>query len=244
MKVLIADPHALTRAALAAVVSAALPDVEVDTFETGDLAATLQALRDDRGIELVFVEPALPDATGLDALAAIRAAQPHLPVVVVSEQADFAFAQSAMRAGARAIVSKRWHLDRLRAAVRLVLVGGSFAPVEAMARAAVPVDLRVREAAGRGEAALRQLRLTPRQREVLAMLAEGAPNKVICRELRLAENTVKAHTSAIYRALAVRNRTQALAALMRLGITGEMLLADVTPAFAPAPYRDARETAG
>jgi DNA-binding NarL/FixJ family response regulator len=225
MKVLIADAQSLTRAALAAVVAAALPDIEVETVEACDLSATLQTLAEDRSIALLFIDPSLPDARGLHALDLVRRSYADVPFVVVSDSSDAEFQDAVMQAGARAIVSKRWHLDRFRAAVRLVLVGGAFAPIEALTRHARDERTRPRESMPRGEAALRRLRLTPRQREVLAMLAEGVPNKLICRELRLAENTVKAHTSAIYRALGVANRTQALAALVRLGITGEMLLA-------------------
>jgi DNA-binding NarL/FixJ family response regulator len=225
MKILIADAQSLTRAALAAVAVAALPDVEVETVEACDLAGTLDVLAEDRSIALVFLDPALPDARGLRALELVRRSFAGVPVVVVTDQGDPAFAQAVMQAGARAIVSKRWHLDRFRAAVRLVLVGGAFAPLEAVSRDPMAYREPAREATPQGDAALKRLRLTPRQREVLAMLAEGCPNKTICRELQLAENTVKAHTSAIYRALGVSNRTQALAALVRLGITTEMLVA-------------------
>jgi DNA-binding NarL/FixJ family response regulator len=227
MKVLIADAQSLTRAALAAVVAAALPDVEVETVEACDLAATLAALAEDRSIALVFLDPALPDSRGLRALDLVRRSYADVPVVVVSDSSDALFGQAVMQAGARAIVSKRWHLDRFRAAVRLVLVGGAFAPIEAVTRDARDERASPREATLHGETALRRLRLTPRQREVLAMLAEGCPNKAICRELGLAENTVKAHTSAIYRALGVANRTQALAVLVRLGITVDMLQAQL-----------------
>jgi DNA-binding NarL/FixJ family response regulator len=63
-----------------------------------------------------------------------------------------------------------------------------------------------------------QKRLTPRQLDVLALLVQGKPNKAICRELGLAEGTVKAHTAAIFRALRVSNRTEAGFAASRLGI--------------------------
>jgi DNA-binding NarL/FixJ family response regulator len=230
MKILIADAQSLTRAALAAVAAAALPDVEVEAVEACDLAGTLDVLAEDPSIALLFLDPALPDARGLRALELVRRSFADVPVVVVTDEGHPAFAQAVMQAGARAIVSKRWDLDRFRAAVRLVLVGGAFAPLEAVGlepgarRDRIAQREWVREATSQGDDALGRLRLTPRQREVLAMLAEGYPNKTICRELRLAENTVKAHTSAIYRALGVANRTQALAALVRLGITTEMLV--------------------
>jgi DNA-binding NarL/FixJ family response regulator len=230
MRVLITDAQPVARDALSALVARSLPGVEA--VKAGDLCTTLRLLNDDPAVELVFLDPALPDAHDLLALETLRWSHADIPVVVVSDRVEGGFVRAVMEAGARAYVSKRWQLERLRAAVRLVLVGGAFAPVEALVRRAA-LGLRYIEsevAPQVGEAALRRLRLTRRQRQVLAMLAEGSPNKVICRSLGLAENTVKAHTSAIYRALNVGNRTQALAALVRLGITVEMLLAESPPA--------------
>jgi DNA-binding NarL/FixJ family response regulator len=206
------------------VVATSLPGAE--PVKAADLCSTLRLLNDDPALELVFLDPALPDAHDLLALETLRWSHADVPVVVVSDRIDAAFSRAVMDAGARAFVSKRWRLDRLRAAVRLVLVGGAFAPIEALVRSRT-FGLRHLESGlevGHGESALRRLRLTPRQREVLALLAEGCPNKLICRRLGLAENTVKAHTSAIYRALDVANRTQALAAIVRLGISVDMLL--------------------
>jgi DNA-binding NarL/FixJ family response regulator len=62
------------------------------------------------------------------------------------------------------------------------------------------------------------LGLTGRQSEVLALLVQGKPNKIICRELGLAEGTVKIHVTAILKALGVTNRTQAVIAVSRLGM--------------------------
>jgi DNA-binding NarL/FixJ family response regulator len=71
----------------------------------------------------------------------------------------------------------------------------------------------------RGAATPRDLGLTDRQAQVLALILEGKPNKVICRELRLAEGTVKIHVAAILRALNVGTRTQAVIEAARLGLS-------------------------
>jgi DNA-binding NarL/FixJ family response regulator len=65
---------------------------------------------------------------------------------------------------------------------------------------------------------LRQLGLTDRQRDVLRLILRGLPNKLICRQLQLAEGTVKVHVSAVLRALGARNRTQAVLAANRMGL--------------------------
>lgn len=227
MKVLIADAHPLSRTALGAVIVEARPDAQLS--EAGDLNGTLRLLNADTTIDVVFIDPALPDAHDLLALETIRWSHAGTPVVVVSDRDDALFQQSVAHGGAHAFVSKRWPLHRFRATVGLALVGGAFAPIEALYVPAAEARFRRLEPATPGADALRRLRLTPRQREVLAMLAQGWPNKVICRRLGLAENTVKAHTSAIYRVLGVANRTQALAALVRLGITADTLTASQAP---------------
>jgi DNA-binding NarL/FixJ family response regulator len=67
-------------------------------------------------------------------------------------------------------------------------------------------------------ASYRDLGLTQRQAQVLALVVQGKPNKIICRELALAEGTVKIHVTAILKALDVTNRTQAVIAVGKLGL--------------------------
>jgi DNA-binding NarL/FixJ family response regulator len=96
-------------------------------------------------------------------------------------------------------------------ALRLVLSGGTYLPRQIMAapsKAAAPV-----KAAG---ARLTGLGLTPRQAEVLELLIAGKSNKAICRELHLAEGTVKTHIAAAFKALNVTSRVQAVLAVSRL----------------------------
>ena len=103
-------------------------------------------------------------------------------------------------------------------ALRLVFSGGVYVPPQAIAGgphddplAAEPAGLAPRiDAADIG--------LTERQTEVLALMLQGMPNKVICRELNLAEGTVKIHVTAILKALGASNRTQAVIAASRMGL--------------------------
>jgi len=69
------------------------------------------------------------------------------------------------------------------------------------------------------------LGLTARQTDVLKLLVQGKPNKLICRDLTLSEGTVKVHVSAILKALRVRSRTEAIAVLARRGISADTLAA-------------------
>jgi DNA-binding NarL/FixJ family response regulator len=110
----------------------------------------------------------------------------------------------------------------LTEALRLVLVGGTYVPPQALRAVAQAKPNQIGTGA-RPDAPkftpLKSLGLTPRQVDVLALLVQGKPNKLICRTLNLAEGTVKTHTAAIYRALGVMNRTQAVYAVNQLGVT-------------------------
>ena len=102
-------------------------------------------------------------------------------------------------------------------ALRLVLAGGKYLPPEALAPVAGS-DARGARAATERALSLETLGLTDRQAQVLKLLAAGKSNKLICRELDLAERTVKAHISAVFRALGVTTRTQAALAAAKLGL--------------------------
>jgi DNA-binding NarL/FixJ family response regulator len=107
-------------------------------------------------------------------------------------------------------------------ALRLVLSGGVYLPLEVLRQhQGTPAQAlkRAAEASTSGEALLpRAVGLTARQAEVLALMVQGKPNKLICRDLGLAEGTVKIHVTAILKALNVSNRTQAVIAVGKLGL--------------------------
>jgi DNA-binding NarL/FixJ family response regulator len=220
LKVLTVDDHPLTREALARVISEIAPRVEM--IEAGTLASAQAALAAHADIRLVVLDPALPDATGIEAVKCILAARPEIAVLVLAAQDDPATARAAMEAGARGFISRRSSTRVFTEVLRLVLVGGTYVPPEALRAVAAPSSAPSAPppAAENSPAALHKaLGLTPRQLEVLTLLAQGKPNKLICRALDLREGTIKTHISAIYRALGVANRTEAVYAMNRLGVT-------------------------
>jgi DNA-binding NarL/FixJ family response regulator len=105
-------------------------------------------------------------------------------------------------------------------ALRLVLSGGTYIPREIMAErpAPAPVAPEAHSASAESDQVAGSLGITPRQSDVLALLLAGKSNKVICRELSLAEGTVKIHVAAVLKALNVNSRVQAVIAAARLGI--------------------------
>lgn len=233
LKVLTVDDHPLTREALARVFSEIAPRVEM--IEAGTLASARAQLAAHADIRLVVVDPALPDATGIDVVRCIIAAHPEIAVLVLSAQDDPATARAAMDAGARGFISRRSSTRVFTEVLRLVLVGGTYIPPEALRAVAAPTALpQVPETP---PAALHKaLGLTPRQFEVLTLLAQGKPNKLICRALDLREGTIKTHISAIYRALGVANRTEAVYALNRRGVPLPAGAEPSVRALAPEPF--------
>ena len=133
-----------------------------------------------------------------------------MPVLVLSATHDRATVEHALDLGAMGFIPKTANTRVLLDALRLVLSGGVYVPAES---AQASGALRPRSVT-RPE----QLGLTLRQADVLKLLVQGKPNKLICRDLRLSEGTVKVHVSAILRALNVRNRTQVVIELARRGV--------------------------
>ena len=144
----------------------------------------------------------------------ISCLHPGVPVVVVlSATHDDATVNAALGAGARGFIAKTASPAALLEALRQVLEG-------IVSRAAADASAASTDGARIGATALG---LTARQADVLRLLAQGKPNKLICRDLRLSEGTVKVHVSAILKALNVASRTQAVAELARRGIHVDLL---------------------
>jgi len=205
MKILVVDDHPLIQQALAH----ALPALHgaIDVIAAIDRDEALTALARHPDCALVLLDLTLPGAHGLDLLAQLRRDFPLLPVVVLSATHDRATVGAAMAAGAQGYIAKTSTPDELLDAVRTVLEGGRSVTSRVAALAPVVGGIA-------GEA----LGLTHRQADVLRLLLQGKPNKLICRDLRRSEGTVKVHVSAILKALNVRSRAQAIAELSRRGV--------------------------
>jgi DNA-binding NarL/FixJ family response regulator len=213
MRVLVIDDHPLIQEAVGSLLRRLdeAPDVEVASdCERGlELAA--------RGVEpdVVLLDLTLPGLSGIAAVKAWRTRFPGVPVIVLSAVADQQTVLAALGAGAAGFIPKSSANEVMLGAVRLVLAGGKYVPSEALVRSG---HAEMAPKAQRSAATLNSLGLTGRQVDVLRLIASGASNKVICRELGLAERTVKAHITAVLRALGVSSRTQAAIAATKLGV--------------------------
>jgi DNA-binding NarL/FixJ family response regulator len=225
MKVLLIDDHPLILAALQTVIQGLGDRVVVAGAATA--RAARQTLQADRDFDLVLLDLQLGDADGFDLLPELRADYPALPVVVVSASDRASDVIRAIDLGAMGFVPKRSSNETLCEALRQVMSGGIYVPPMALGaqpapdgavRAGVAVGVARHAAAAPYQTtpALESLRLTPRQTEVLALLLQGKPNKLIARDLRLSVETVKDHVAAVLRALGVGTRTQAVLAVSQM----------------------------
>ncbi|MEO5629772.1 MAG: response regulator transcription factor [Thermomonas sp.] len=209
---LIADDHPLFRAALRQAALDALNDVEL--FESGSLETVLATLDAQPQIDLVLLDLHMPGNHGLAGLAAVRAQYPGVAVIVVSANDDPRVVRRALDHGAAGYLPKSSGLDELRDAIRSVLACQTWLP--AALRASVS---RAQSSPKDAALASRLASLSPQQFRVLTLVAEGLLNKQIADRLDVQERTVKAHLSAIFERLNVRNRTQAGVILRELELS-------------------------
>ncbi|MDZ4348075.1 MAG: response regulator transcription factor [Xanthomonadaceae bacterium] len=209
--VLIADDHPLFRQALRQAATEAVPGLL--TFQAESLEEALQQLDGNPDIDLVLLDLHMPGNHGLAGLAAIRSQFPAVGVMVVSANDDTAVIRRALDHGAMGYLPKRSDIALLGEAILTVIDGQQWLPPglrESVARTASR-EQDISLASGLS-------RLTAQQFRVLTLVADGLLNKQIADRLGIQERTVKAHLTAIFERLDVRNRTQAGVVLRELAI--------------------------
>lgn len=219
MRILIADDHRL----IVEGVKLKLAELGPDTVfaEASDVDDLRRFIHGDqaRGLDLAMIDLAMPGAHGTAHLAEVIRALPGLPVIVLSGSEDPALMKELLAMGARGFIPKAYSPEVMLSAVRLVLSGGTYVPPMMLDERHVavppPPGANGGESARALEERLRHL-LTDRQMDVLRLLSQGKPNKLIARDLGISEGTVKIHLAAIFRALNVRNRVEAVVASRRI----------------------------
>ena len=177
---------------------------------SGSCEEALERLENDEDIDLLLLDLNLPGMSGLKGLQLLRHQLPATPIVLLSASEDRSKVLDAIERGARGYIPKSSTPEIIISALQLVLSGGVYLPM-AVLDTINSSNNKISNADGQT--------LTRRQLEVLKLLAEGLPNKLIARQLNLAENTVRVHISAIFRILDVNNRTEAGLAASRLGLS-------------------------
>ncbi len=215
MKILVVDDHALIRTALRDVLGQL--DRGLTMLEASDCRSAFDLIEGEPDLDLVLLDLNLPGMHGLAALEELRTRHPALPVVVLSSANDRASVMQALDLGAMGYIPKLSSNEVLVSALRLVLSGGIYIPPEILARSG---HLLATER-GAPPRVPHDLGLSEREARVLRLLLEGKSNKLICRELDLAESTVKNHVTQILKALNVTSRTQAVIAAAQMGLVFE-----------------------
>jgi two-component system, NarL family, nitrate/nitrite response regulator NarL len=215
MKILLADDHHLLRDGLKLLMKRLDDGHGVEIVEADDFVRALELAQSVDGLDLVILDLSMPGMHGLKGLDRMCEACPDVPVVILSGTYDRKLVLDALVRGAYGYIPKTLGGRAILSALQLVLSGEKFvpsiildndeqSPTDPHGDGDIPVDNPIH-------------RLTRRERDVLAVLAEGHPNKEIARQLGLQEVTVKVHLKGVFRKLGATNRTQAVRIAHKLG---------------------------
>jgi NarL family two-component system response regulator LiaR len=207
IRILLVDDHAVVREGLRGFLELQ------DEFEiVGEAEDGEEAVREAERLrpDVILMDLVMPGLDGVGAMEALRESLPGARVIVLTSFADDDRLLPAIQAGAAGYLLKDAQPAELARAVRAAHAGEALLDPSVAARL---VDV-IAQAPGSdpGE------QLTPREREVLALIAQGRPNKLIARELEISEKTVKAHVGRVLEKLGVSDRTQAALYAVRTGI--------------------------
>jgi DNA-binding NarL/FixJ family response regulator len=214
IRVVIADDQALFREGLRTLLSTR-PEVEVVGEAANGLDALALVARQQPAAVLMDLQ--MPVMDGIQATLRMRERHPEVPVLVLTTFDDDASLFGALRAGAAGYLLKDVSSDTLVGAIQAATRGEAFLQSTVTGRVVAAFARLMEEGGVRAEALV--LPLSPREREILALLGTGASNKEIADRLCLAEGTVKNHVTNILTKLDVRDRTQAALRARQLGLT-------------------------
>ena len=207
MRVILADDHVMIRDGLRPFVERL--DRDVTVLDAGSLADVLAHLADGQPVDLVILDLKMPGMNGLQGLTTVKQSRAGLRVAILSAVADREHVLESIRLGADGFIPKSLSGAAMVSALHLILSGERFIP-------AMLVDSGSRPANSVVDKLPEELisRLTPRERDILRLLREGLPNKVIAGRLDVSEVTVKSHLGNVFRKLQVQNRLQAMRMLV------------------------------
>lgn len=204
ISVVVVDGHTLTRFGLTTL-AAAHPDLEV-VAEASTAAEALDVIA-AAAPDVVTVDVALPDRDGLRLARELRDRHPALGIVVLTSQGEDDVLFRALETGASAFVGKTAPVEEIVCAIRHAAVAASSFTAAGLAMAMA-----------RRQSTNDRMALSPREREVLALLREGESIPAIARTLYVSPSTAKTYVSRLYEKLGASNRSQALMAALRSGL--------------------------
>ena len=213
IRVLIADDQSLFREGLRTLLSTRT-EVEVVAEAANGREALAQV--ETSAPDVILMDLRMPVMDGIMATAQIRQRWPEIPVLVLTTFDDDASLFGALRAGAAGYLLKDVSSETLFSAISAAARGEAFLQSTVTGRVVAAFAKMLEPGGPRAEALV--LPLSPREREILALLGSGASNKEIADRLCLAEGTVKNHVTNVLTKLDVRDRTQAALRARQLGI--------------------------
>lgn len=226
IRLLLVDDHHLFRRGLKALLD---QDERFEvSAEAGDVGEALRQLAKDQP-DVILLDNHLPGVRGVDAIPALKEAAPRARLLMLTVSEDAQDLATALQAGADGYLLKTVESDQLCEAIVQALDGNSVVSPEMLTKlvsafrtlpgsdsGSAPLEPSPRE---RGESEAMQS-LSPREREILGLIARGDSNKLIARELDIAETTVKIHVQHILRKLGLSSRVQAAVYAVHQGLVG------------------------
>lgn len=202
-KVMVADDHAVFREGLRLLMEArAFCGVVLEAFDGDSVRGVLLAHPD---IDLAVLDLNMPGMEGMALLKDMRAAHQGLAIVVLTASERRNDMRAAMAAGATGYIPKSFAINKILAALEKILGGERFFPADALPDDGISPELG-------------NISLSPRQREVLSLIAKGKSNKEIARLLNTALPTIKNHVANIFEKLGTRNRVAAVNLGRKIGL--------------------------
>lgn len=203
MHIVLADDHVMLREGLRAFLQRLGPDITI--LEGGSLPDVMAVLSTaPEPIRLVLLDLKMPGMDGIEGIKRVKAVLPEVPVVILSSVVDRAQMVEAINAGASGYIPKKLSGNAMLSALQLVLSGERFVPY-----LVGPDDGPARSVSEPAQPS-NCPPLTRREREILTLLKDGHPNKIIASKLDVSEVTVKSHLCSIFRKMGVQNRVQAI----------------------------------
>ncbi|MDL2197524.1 response regulator transcription factor [Halopseudomonas aestusnigri] len=201
-RLLLIDDHQIYLDGLSLTLGSLCEGVRLD--HARNAAEALQLVREYPD-DLILLDLQLPDSSGLSLMQKLRAADAMVPIAILSASNSPSDLEAALQLGAAGFISKTTDGKTLLDAVTQLLYGAQVV----IGDTALKIDRQT---------SAREVGITPRQLEILDLLAEGLPNKVICQRLSLSEDTVKTHLKALFSSLDCHNRTECVTQARKLGL--------------------------
>ncbi|MBE6445432.1 MAG: response regulator transcription factor [Alphaproteobacteria bacterium] len=219
MKILIADDHELFLKGLELILHDF--DQNMTIVSAKNYTEVFEKIKDNKGFDLVLTDLAMPGSDWLEAIEFIHKTLPETPIIILSAVFEKEIVQKTIEIGAAGYIPKTSSNAVIISAVNLVLSGGVYIPPELLqATKQNEFDLLKQvENITEDQSSSEKIKiLSPRQIDVIRLIAQGKANKQIAYELGLTEGTVKLHVTAILKILNVYNRTGAVIEANRLGL--------------------------